>query len=200
MTALLLALGLALAEPVAPGGAAEPTAPDTLAEPTGAPAHDEAPSEPATAADEVPGLAEAPALAVPTDESEIYASATRIARRLRCPVCQGLSANDSQAESAVAMRSRAAELVRLGYSDEQIFAFFTDRYGEWVLLEPPRHGWALTVWLAPLGALGLGGAFIGWLVLAARRREREPAERAEAVTAAREDDPYRRRILEELES
>lgn len=49
-----------------------------------------------------------------------------------------------------------------GQSEEQIAAHFTDRYGTWVLLDPPKSGFGLLVWLLPPAALMLGlGAALG---------------------------------------
>jgi cytochrome c-type biogenesis protein CcmH len=104
------------------------------------------------------GLSEAPSGPPPTREIA-RDRAHQLSASLRCPVCQGLSAADSQAESAVAMRTRVEELVRAGYSDDQVRAYFVSRYGEWVLMEPPVAGhWLL--WAAPLVALVLGGAWV----------------------------------------
>jgi len=140
-----------------------------------------------------PGLDDAPGLPVPTDESAISSRSLELARGLRCPVCQGLSAADSQAESAIAMRDRAEELVRAGYSDDQVRDYFVDRYGEWVLLEPPRRGRHLLVWLAPVAALGLGA-----LVVGSRLRSAGAVEDAPLVPEV-EGDAYAQRILDELE-
>ncbi|MBN2798035.1 MAG: cytochrome c-type biogenesis protein CcmH [Deltaproteobacteria bacterium] len=140
------------------------------------------------------GMTVEPANPPPTDEAAIQTRSIALAKGLRCPVCQGLSSADSQAESAVAIRVRAEELVRAGYTDAQITDYFIDRYGEWVLLAPPTSGHHLMVWLAPGLALLLGGGAIGGMAWAARGKA-APAE----VSAATSDDPYRKRVLDELE-
>ncbi|MCB9766517.1 MAG: cytochrome c-type biogenesis protein CcmH, partial [Alphaproteobacteria bacterium] len=63
-----------------------------------------------------------------------------LAHGLRCPVCQGMSVADSSSEAAVNMKNRIRELVTAGYTDDQIEDYFIDRYGTWVLLEPPDDG------------------------------------------------------------
>jgi cytochrome c-type biogenesis protein CcmH len=87
----------------------------------------------------------------------------RVAKRLRCPVCQGLSVADSPSETAVTMKKRVRELVSQGYSEGQIQDYFVERYGEWVLLDPPGGGLNALLWAVPLGGLvlvvGLGAAF-----------------------------------------
>lgn len=142
-------------------------------------------------ANPAPGMTVEPAFPPPSDETAIEDRALTLSKGLRCPVCQGLSSADSQAESAVAIRVRAEELVRAGYSDEQITTYFVDRYGEWVLLAPPTAGHHLLVWLTPGLALGAGLLAIGALARSARPQ-------GNPAPAAVSDDPYRKRVLEEL--
>jgi cytochrome c-type biogenesis protein CcmH len=163
---------------------------EAQAEPSATPTSQVAQAE----AEPVPQLDEAPAGPTVTDQAEIQARAHRISQGLRCPVCQGLSAADSQAESAIAMRVRAGDLVAAGYSDEQILAYFVQRYGEWVLLEPPRSGRHWLVWIGPLLLLALGGLVVAWRMTAESKGsgEQELAQKGA-------EDPYERRILDELE-
>ncbi|MGH7544819.1 MAG: cytochrome c-type biogenesis protein, partial [Gemmatimonadota bacterium] len=90
-------------------------------------------------------------------DSVIEAEARRLGAELRCPVCQGLSLQDSPAELAQEMKDLIRERLRAGDSPAEVKAYFVSRYGEWVLLEPPARGFNLTVWLVPVLAL-LGGA------------------------------------------
>lgn len=80
-----------------------------------------------------------------------------IARELRCPVCQGESAAESNAGIAVEMRRIIAEQLAEGKSEAEIRQFFVQRYGDWILYEPPARGLTLWVWLSPLIGLGLLG-------------------------------------------
>lgn len=105
-----------------------------------------------------------------------------IASELRCPVCQNLSVADSPSDVAASFRERIRELVLAGRSDAQVRAFFVERYGEWILLSPPRRGIGLAVWLAPV-ALLLGGLLV--VVIAVRRW----SSRARRLAAVAADDP-----------
>ena len=138
-------------------------------------------------------LAEPPALEPP--DAETATRRTRlIAKGLRCPVCQGLSVADSNADSARAMYDRVAELVAQGYSEQQILDYFSDRYGDWVRLEPEPEGLNLLIFVAPAALLVVGGLF-----LASRSREEErPEASTPAAPTTDHDDVYRRRILAEL--
>lgn len=146
------------------------------------------------------GIAEPPDGEPIVDEAQALSVAREISRALRCPVCQGQSVAESNADTAVAMRVRVEELVAKGYSREQIERYFVDRYGAWVLLEPPKEGKNLLIWFAPLIAGGIG-AWLLWGAL--KRRRAEPCEPKpdadEAVSTNLPEDPYRSRIRSELE-
>jgi cytochrome c-type biogenesis protein CcmH len=85
---------------------------------------------------------------------------------LRCPVCLNLSVADSPSKLAGEMRIEIANQLRAGRSPEQIRAFFVDRYGEWILLSPPPHGWNLVPWAVPV--VGLLAGVTLWVVLVRR--------------------------------
>jgi len=140
------------------------------------------------------GLAEPPALAPPPPE-EVGPRAAEIARIVRCPVCQGLSVEDSHADAAVAMKQRITELVALGYDEAQITGYFVDRYGEWVRLKPPATGINWIIWLSPVALAAVGAG----VILSRRRSEPAAAPSTPAAAAPAVDDAYRRRILEELD-
>ena len=89
-----------------------------------------------------------------------------VASELRCPVCQGLSINDSPSELAVQMKGVIRDQLAAGRTPEQVKAYFIARYGEWVLLEPEPSGINLLVYILPFAALAGGAALI---VLAVRR-------------------------------
>jgi cytochrome c-type biogenesis protein CcmH len=94
--------------------------------------------------------------------------AHEIAAGLRCPVCLNLSVADSPSRLAGEMRSEIATRLRAGQRREQIRAFFVDRYGEWILLEPPRRGLNWVPWAVPVVALVAGVAI--WMTVIRRRR------------------------------
>jgi cytochrome c-type biogenesis protein CcmH/NrfF len=85
--------------------------------------------------------------------------AAAIAAGLRCPTCQSESVAESQSVIAESMRQVVAEQVAAGRSDDQVRAWFRDRYGDWVLLSPPSRGLSVLVWVLPVLALG-GGAML----------------------------------------
>ena len=98
----------------------------------------------------------APLQAVPFD-SALEARTTDVARGLRCPVCQGVSINDSPAELAQQLRAVVREQLASGMSPDEVRAYFVARYGEWVLLAPEPKGFNLVAYALP-AVLLVGGA------------------------------------------
>ena len=95
--------------------------------------------------------------------------ADALADQLRCPVCQGESVADSPSDTAVAIRQQVAEMVAAGRSDEEIRQYYVERYGRWVILDPPARGDTLWLWLLPVAA-----ATGGLVLVVARRRADAP--------------------------
>jgi cytochrome c-type biogenesis protein CcmH len=81
----------------------------------------------------------------------------RVAKTIRCPVCQGESAGESNSGIAQEMRKIIAEQLAAGKSEAEIRQFFVQRYGDWILYSPPKRGLTLWVWLSPLIGIGLLG-------------------------------------------
>ena len=130
-----------------------------------------------------------PAFAAAQPASPVDRRVDALAAELRCPVCQQLSVKESPSKVAASFRKRIRELVEAGLSDEEVRRFFVARYGEWILLSPPRHGIGLWVWLAPVLLLTIGLAIVVVAVrrwtLRSRRLAAVAAERPEALISAR---------------
>jgi cytochrome c-type biogenesis protein CcmH len=88
----------------------------------------------------------------------------QIAKRLQCPVCEGVSVADSPSELAGQMRAVIRSKLEQGESEQQIVTYFVERYGDAVLVEPPRRGFGLAVWLGPVFVLLAGGAVLVMLL------------------------------------
>jgi cytochrome c-type biogenesis protein CcmH len=101
-----------------------------------------------------------------TGDSALEARTSAVAAQLRCPVCQGLSIQDSPSELAQSMRSLVRDQLAQGKTPDQVKAYFVSKYGEWILLSPAPHGFNLLAYAIPLLIVLGGGALI---VLAVRR-------------------------------
>jgi len=87
-----------------------------------------------------------------------------IGRKLRCPVCVSESVADSAAQIAVEMRDIIQQQLQEGRSEKEILAFFQERYGDWILLDPPKRGLHLLVWILPVVAAVAGAALLAVFV------------------------------------
>jgi cytochrome c-type biogenesis protein CcmH len=121
------------------------------------------------------------------DEQQVYA----VASELRCVVCQNLSVADSPSEMAGQMRAIVRERLAAGETPAQVRQYFVTRYGNWILLAPPRRGFTLLVWLAPLAAVLVGVIAVGLLL---RRWTSRPRPAPAPV-----DPAMRERIRREME-
>jgi cytochrome c-type biogenesis protein CcmH len=124
-----------------------------------------------------------PALAVNPDEvladPALEARARAISTTLRCLVCQNESIDDSNADLARELRLIVRERLVAGDTDDEVFQYLVDRYGEYVLLKPVIAPHTLVLWTAAPLVLVIGGIAI---VIAARRK-RAMAVPAEKLTA-----------------
>ena len=118
-----------------------------------------------TAALLLSGLLLALTAQVPVDEDRLQEKTWAIAGKLACPVCAGQSVKDSGAELAVQMRAAISEQLRRGRSEPEVIAFMVERYGEEILLDPPKSGPQLWVWIGPVAIVAAG------LAIAASRFE-----------------------------
>jgi cytochrome c-type biogenesis protein CcmH len=96
-----------------------------------------------------------------------------ITKDLRCLVCQNESIADSNVELASDLRRQVREMLVAGKSDEAIFAYMTDRYGDFVRFNPPLTPKTWLIWGAPFIALVVGALIIVRIV---RRRSRMPLD------------------------
>lgn len=86
---------------------------------------------------------------------------TAVAKQLRCPVCRQLSVNESPSELARQMKTLIRQRLAQGETQAQVRAYFVSKYGDWILLKPPKKGLDLLVWLGPVLGLAFGGVILG---------------------------------------
>ena len=112
----------------------------------------------------------------------------QLSEKLRCLVCQNQSLADSNAELAGDLRRQVREQVAAGRSDEQIVDYLVQRYGDFVLYEPPFKSTTLLLWIGPFVLLAAAALV---LVAILRRRRRAP----EAPSLAPEEKRLVERVL-----
>lgn len=112
----------------------------------------------------------APAQADVATEDPLERQTLEIAKDLRCAVCQNQPVSESNADLARDMRVIIREQLQQGRSREEIVQYFVDRYGDYVLMNPPKRGPGFLLWVLPLAVFGvLVGS--GFMYLRHRRRE-----------------------------
>ena len=94
-------------------------------------------------------------LAMASTEREI-----NIYKNIRCLVCQGQSLNDSNSDFAIDLKKVIKKKIINQESDQEIYKYLTERYGDWILLNPPFKKNSLLLWILPLLFALIGGAFI----------------------------------------
>ena len=72
-----------------------------------------------------------------------------ISKNVRCVVCQNQSIDDSAAPLAKDLRIIIRNKIKEGYTDKEIYEFLTDRYGDFVLLDPPFKINTFLLWVLP---------------------------------------------------
>jgi cytochrome c-type biogenesis protein CcmH len=128
---------------------------------------------PTVAAPAVAGAAPAVDANGQIEDRALQARFEDITKQLRCLVCQNESIADSNAELAGDLRRQVTEMLLAGKSDDAIFHYMTDRYGEFVRFNPPLEPKTLFIWGAPFFMLLLG-AFIVFRI--ARQRSAMPLD------------------------
>ena len=107
------------------------------------------------------------------DDPKLQARYEHIIEQVRCLKCQNTTIRDSNAFLAADLRREIRRMISEGKTDDEIYDFLVDRYGEFALYKPRAQGKTLVLWLAP-GLLLLGGGAI--LIGVLRRRMALPID------------------------
>jgi cytochrome c-type biogenesis protein CcmH len=107
--------------------------------------------------------------AQPNEDPQIEQRMKHLTEQLRCLVCQNETLADSRADLADDLRRQIREQMKAGKSDQEIMAFLTDRYGDFVLYKPPVKPTTYLLWFLPFVLL-LAGAAILFMYLKTRSR------------------------------
>ena len=99
-----------------------------------------------------------------------------ISEQLRCLVCQNQSIADSNAELAVDLRNQVIEQIKAGRTDKEIIDYMVDRYGDFVLYNPPFKLSTAILWLGPV-VLFFAALLAFYVNLRRRRTTVEKTER-----------------------
>jgi cytochrome c-type biogenesis protein CcmH len=119
------------------------------------------------------GAADDPADRLPDAAQE--ARARHLFQQLRCVQCQNESIDDSQAPIAEDLRRIVRRQIAAGRGDSEVMAFLVQRYGQFILLQPPFSPDNLILWLTPFALVLIGGGYL-WI------KSRQPAVEVPGLT------------------
>ncbi len=83
-----------------------------------------------------------------------------ISKNLRCLICQGQSVYDSQSEFAISVKDLIKKKIEEGNSDNDIYEYLKNKYGDWIMYEPELDKKTLLLWILPLILFVFGGLLI----------------------------------------
>src|SRR5437870_1674419 len=106
--------------------------------------------------------------AQPADDAQLEQRMQALTQQLRCLVCRNETLADSPADVAEDLRHQIREQMKAGKSDQEIIAFLTQRYGDFVLYKPPVKSTTYLLWFGPFVLL-IGGTLLLYQYLKQRR-------------------------------
>ncbi|MEA3639500.1 MAG: cytochrome c-type biogenesis protein [Lamprobacter sp.] len=113
------------------------------------------------------------------DSPEQQAEFRELIAKLRCLVCQNESLAGSQAELAQDLRKEVYRMMRAGQSQDEILNFLIERYGDFVLYDPPLKPSTYLLWFGPFVLIGIAGFVVVRTILHKKRAEDAPISDAE---------------------
>ncbi len=103
----------------------------------------------------------------------------KLAENLRCLVCQNESLASSHAELAEDLRKEVREMIKKGMTDKEITDYLVQRYGDFVLYEPPMKATTVFLWFGPFALLLIGAGVLFYQLRKRRKTVPEAALSAE---------------------
>lgn len=101
------------------------------------------------------------ALALPASATDLERRTDALANQLRCVVCQNQTIADSTAPLALQLKEEVRRQLAAGKNEEQVKQFLTQRYGDFVLYQPPFKPATWLLWGGPALLLAAGLALLG---------------------------------------
>ena len=89
---------------------------------------------------------------------------SQIHKNLRCLVCQGQSIADSNSEFAQTLKMVVKDLINQGKTEDEIYNFLSDKYGDWILYKPKFNYENFFLWSFPYLVLVFGGLIVIFLI------------------------------------
>lgn len=90
------------------------------------------------------------------ENPQVESDYLELSEELRCLVCQNQNLIDSNAELADDLRREVAKMLKKGNNKEQVIEFMVERYGDFVLYNPPFKAQTLLLWAGPFVLMFFG--------------------------------------------
>ena len=103
------------------------------------------------------------------NEIDVNNRIREISQNVRCLVCQNQSIDESNSELAKDLKILIKEKLILGDSDEEIYGFLKERYGDYILLKPPLNLNTVILWFLPFIVLMFGSILIFKIIKSNKR-------------------------------
>jgi len=87
-----------------------------------------------------------------------------VLKNLRCLVCQGQTISDSNSEFAQIIKSVVDDKIKEGMTKKEIYKFLSEKYGDWILFNPPIKKNSYILWFLPYLLFILGGIFLYFMI------------------------------------
>jgi len=84
----------------------------------------------------------------------------KISKNIRCLICQGQSVYDSESDFASSIKLIVNKKIKEGMSEDEVYKFLREKYGDWVIYDPELNKNTYILWLLPLLLFVAGGAII----------------------------------------
>ena len=87
----------------------------------------------------------------------------KILKNLRCLVCQGQTISDSNSDFANVIKSVVDDKIQEGMTEKEIYNFLSEKYGDWILFNPPLKKNSYVLWFLPYVLFVMGALFLFYL-------------------------------------
>ncbi|MEM7170481.1 MAG: cytochrome c-type biogenesis protein [Pseudomonadota bacterium] len=129
------------------------------------------------------------------DDPVLEARARALSADIRCLVCQNESIDSSNADLARELRILVRERLSQGDSDQEVLDFLVDKYGDFVLFDPPFKASTYALWIGPVILMLFG---VGAAIFYIRRQARAFPATDGGTAFTQEEDLRVQEILNDL--
>jgi len=91
-------------------------------------------------------------------------SFSKIYKNIRCLICQGQSIDESDTDFARNLKILIKDKITSGSSEEEVYDFLKNKYGDWIILKPTFNLKNLFLWIFPYLIFVFGGFYLFFII------------------------------------